>query len=200
MGSAPCSPTRKHRQWPTLTRLHWSSRTSCTTRLPTPARIPRSQRPGGPWQTGYDGEGVVVGVIDSGIGRSTPALPMTAAIRRRRALSRFGPPNCEFGNTAHNPDHVAFACNNKLIGARQMLATYRFLSARPDELIRRATTMATDPYRIDRSRQRWVEASVFGDLADVPVLHPSPCDRLQRPWQPGRIRIRPCGCDRPSGG
>ncbi len=34
---------------------------------------------------------------------------------------------CNFGNTAHNPNDAPFTCNNKLIGARQMLATYRAL-------------------------------------------------------------------------
>jgi subtilisin family serine protease len=43
-------------------------------------------------------------------------------------------PACEFGNTAHNPNDVPFTCNNKLLGARQMLATYRFfIGAEPDE-------------------------------------------------------------------
>src|SRR5262249_50725024 len=32
---------------------------------------------------------------------------------------------CNFGNTAHNPNDVAFTCNNKLIGAREFLDTYR---------------------------------------------------------------------------
>ncbi|MEA3502894.1 MAG: S8 family serine peptidase, partial [Actinomycetota bacterium] len=34
-------------------------------------------------------------------------------------------PNCEFGNTAHHPGDAPFECNDKLIGARQMLDTYR---------------------------------------------------------------------------
>ena len=43
-------------------------------------------------------------------------------------------PSCEFGNTAHNPADAPFSCNNKLIGARQMLDTYRALiGAAPDE-------------------------------------------------------------------
>jgi subtilisin family serine protease len=43
-------------------------------------------------------------------------------------------PNCEFGNTAHNPNDAPFTCNNKLLGARQMMDTYRALiGAEADE-------------------------------------------------------------------
>ena len=84
--------------------------------------------PAGPWQTGYDGEGVVVGIIDSGIWPEHPSFaddgsfsaPSIAPLDDSR-------PSCEFGNTAHNALDVPFECNNKLIGARQMLDTYRAL-------------------------------------------------------------------------
>jgi subtilisin family serine protease len=91
--------------------------------------------PAGPWQTGFDGGGVVVGVIDSGIWPEHPsfaddgsyAAPKTPPLDDSR-------PNCEFGNTAHNAGDAPFECNNKLIGARQMLDTYRALiGAAPDE-------------------------------------------------------------------
>jgi subtilisin family serine protease len=85
--------------------------------------------PGGAYATGYDGRGVVVGVIDSGIWPEHPSF----------AGAGFpAPPTgslpCEFGNTAHNTNDAPFTCNNKLIGAYQMLETYRALiGAAPDE-------------------------------------------------------------------
>ena len=79
--------------------------------------------------SGVTGEDVVVGVIDNGIWPEHPSFaddgsygpsPMPPLDDRAR-------PSCEFGNTAHNPDDVPFTCNNKLLGARQMLHTSRAL-------------------------------------------------------------------------
>ena len=75
----------------------------------------------GAYDRGFDGEGVVVGVIDTGI---WPELPSFADDGSYPAPPTGALP-CQFGNTAHNPNDAAFTCNNKLIGARQMLATYR---------------------------------------------------------------------------
>lgn len=86
--------------------------------------------PGEAWQSGLTGEGVVVGVIDSGI---WPEHPSFADNGKYSAWPVSSLP-CEFGNTGHNPADAPFACNNKLLGARQMLATYRALiGADPDE-------------------------------------------------------------------
>ena len=58
---------------------------------------------------------------------------MTAASSRHLVLDDSRP-NCEFGNTAHNPNDTPFTCNNKLIGARQMMDTYRaMIGADSDE-------------------------------------------------------------------
>ena len=80
--------------------------------------------------TGVTGEGVVVGVIDTGIWPEHPSFADNGSY----GPSPVGPIPCEFGNTAHNPADVAFSCNNKLLGARQMLDTYRaVIGADPDE-------------------------------------------------------------------
>ncbi len=95
--------------------------------------------PGAAYSKGINGEDVVVGVIDTGI---WPEHPSFADDGSYSHLPGFGSIPCEFGNTAHNPDDAPFECNNKLIGARQMLATYRavigaeaneFDSARDDD-------------------------------------------------------------------
>lgn len=81
---------------------------------------------GGAWEKGYTGEGVVVGVIDDGIWPEHPSFADDGSYSPMPPLDDSRP-NCEFGNTAHNPDDAPFTCNNKLLGARQMLDTYRAL-------------------------------------------------------------------------
>jgi subtilisin family serine protease len=91
--------------------------------------------PGGAYEKEITGEGVVVGVIDSGIWPEHPSFADDGSYSVPSIMplddSR---PECEFGNTAHNPLDAPFTCNNKLLGARQMLDTYRFfIGADPDE-------------------------------------------------------------------
>lgn len=80
--------------------------------------------PGGAYLKGYTGEGVLVGVIDSGIWPEHPSFADDGSYPDAPVLDDSRP-NCEFGNTAHNPDDAPFECNNKLVGARQMIDTYR---------------------------------------------------------------------------
>ncbi len=89
--------------------------------------------PAGPWQTGYDGEGVVIGVIDDGIWPEHPSFADDGSYSTLPIELDDSRPNCEFGNIAHNPDDAPFTCNNKLIGARQMLDTYRLFYLDSDE-------------------------------------------------------------------
>ncbi len=90
---------------------------------------------GGAYSRGVDGEGVIVGVIDSGIWPEHPSFADDGSFSDPGVVldeSQFD--SCDFGNTAHNPNDAPFECNNKLIGARQMLATYRaIIGAAPDE-------------------------------------------------------------------
>ncbi len=79
------------------------------------------------WKSGLTGEGVVVGVIDTGIWPEHPSFADDGTYPPHDPLDETDRSSCEFGNTAANPDDAPFACNNKLIGARQMLDTYRAL-------------------------------------------------------------------------
>ncbi len=131
---------------------------------------------GGAYDSGITGEGVIVGVIDSGIWPEHPSFADDGSY----GPAPKGPldnsrPNCEFGNTAHNPDDAPFTCNNKLLGARQMLDTYR-------ELI------GADPFEFDSARDddghgthtastaagnAGVPASMYGvDLGEVSGIAP----------------------------
>ena len=135
---------------------------------------------GGAWDSGLTGEGVVVGVIDSGIwpehpsfaddGTFADAAPLPTITVSGRTIS-----GCDFGNTAANPNDAPFECNDKLIGARQMLATYRRLvGAEPDEFDSARDddghgthTASTAAGNAD------VEAEIFGrDLGEVSGIAP----------------------------
>src|SRR5690606_34699847 len=77
------------------------------------------------WASGYDGEGVIIGVVDSGIWPEHPFFVDDGSYPAPPADWMGGTVVCEFGDTAHNPDDAPFACNNKLIGARDMRTLYK---------------------------------------------------------------------------
>jgi subtilisin family serine protease len=91
-------------------------------------RFLRLTSDGGPYDRGVDGEDVVVGVIDTGIWPEHPSFADNGSY----GPSPIDPIPCEFGNTAHNENDKPFTCNRKLLGARQMLETYRAILGAED--------------------------------------------------------------------
>ncbi|HUF14388.1 MAG TPA: S8 family peptidase [Acidimicrobiia bacterium] len=92
---------------------------------------------GGAYDSDIDGEGVVVGIIDTGIWPEHPSFADTGSLPDPPVSIDDvdvdpGPDveillGCNFGDTAHNPDDLAFECNDKLIGARDMRTLYNAL-------------------------------------------------------------------------
>ena len=77
------------------------------------------------------GEGVVVGVIDTGIWPEHPSFSDPDPSGKAYASPPGGPYECDFGNTTANPDDAPFTCNNKLIGAYSFINTYLALNGLP---------------------------------------------------------------------
>ncbi len=74
------------------------------------------------------GEGVLIGVLDTGIWPEHPSFSDPDPSGKAYAPPSGGPYPCEFGNTAWNPNDAPFTCNNKLIGAYEFLDTYKVVS------------------------------------------------------------------------
>jgi subtilisin family serine protease len=77
------------------------------------------------WREGVTGEGVVIGVLDTGIWPEHPSFADPDPKGDPYPPPPAGPYACEFGNTAWNPDDAPFECNNKLIGAYEFMDTYK---------------------------------------------------------------------------
>ena len=71
------------------------------------------------------GEGIVVGVLDTGVWPEHPSYSDPDPAGNPYPAPPGGPYECYFGNTAWNPDDAPFACNNKLIGAYEFMDTYK---------------------------------------------------------------------------
>jgi subtilisin family serine protease len=115
----------------------------------------------GAWDSGFTGAGVIVGVIDTGIWPEHPSF----------ADSGLGPPPddwmdgapiCEFGDTGYNPDDVPFACNNKLIGARDMRSLYEAIIGSETYTTARDYDGHGTHTASTATGNRDVEASIFG--------------------------------------
>lgn len=116
--------------------------------------------PSGPWAKGYTGEDVVVGIIDTGI---WPEHPSFADDGSYDPLPGYAGLPCEFGNTAHNPNDADFTCNNKLLGAYQMLDTYRQYFLEPDEFDSARDDDGHGTHTASTAAGNWgVEASIYG--------------------------------------
>ncbi len=110
------------------------------------------------------GDSVLVGILDSGIWPEHPSFSDPDPTGKPYSPWSGGPFPCEFGNTAYNPNDAPFTCNNKLIGAYELIDTYKaiigllpteFDSARDDNG-HGTHTASTSAGNGD------VEASIFG--------------------------------------
>ena len=117
----------------------------------------------------------------SSSGSSTPASGRNIRLSRiptPPASPTAAPPGgypCEFGNDAHDPLDAAFTCNNKLIGAYQMLGTYRaIIGAEADEFDSARDNSGHGTHTSSTAAgNRGVEASVQGsDLGLVSGMAP----------------------------
>ena len=114
------------------------------------------------WKSGLTGEGVVVGVIDTGIWPEHPSFADDGTFPAHVPLDETVGSSCDFGNIAQNPNDAPFVCNNKLIGARQILTTYRRLvGADPDEF---------DSARDDDGHGTHTASTAAGDANVRPVI------------------------------
>ncbi len=93
---------------------------------------------------GSAGEGVVVGILNSGVWPEHPSFSDPDPSGKAFAPPAVAPGSngfgagvprstCDFGDTAWNPNDAPFTCNNKLIGAYDFLDTYKAVRGLLDE-------------------------------------------------------------------
>ena len=110
------------------------------------------------------GEGVVVGVIDTGIWPEHPSFsdPDPSGKAYPAPPASWKGTRCDFNNDAPNPGDSAFQCNNKLIGAAEFLDTYKALTGlNPEEF---------DSARDDNGHGTHTASTAAGDAGVDAVL------------------------------
>lgn len=130
---------------------------------------------GGAYAKGFNGEGIIIGDVDTGINPEHPSFADDGTYGP--APDGWTGTGCDFGNTAFNPDDAAFTCNNKLLAAKHYSATaeavagiasHDFLSARDyDGHGSHTASTAAGNYGVAASVERGGETLQLGDIAGI---------------------------------
>ncbi|MBK8795250.1 MAG: S8 family serine peptidase [Anaerolineales bacterium] len=126
------------------------------------------------------GEGVIVGILDSGVWPEHPSVsdpdpsgkPYAAppVVPGSNGFSGGVPRStCDFGDTAWNPNDAAFSCNNKLIGAYDFIDTYKaFVGLLPTEFDSARDDNGHGTHTLTTSAgNAGVSSSIFGESRGV---------------------------------